>query len=236
MSAATDKDLAILFSSKTPTNASKSPGWIGLALAGVTGGAAVILSVVAAPFVAPALRKVCLPYVPASDAQVNNVLAALKTLRAKSLIDLGSGDGRIVIAAVQQQLQYHRDQTSHDTLVPLHGTGAELNPWLVLWSRFSAWRSGVSARTKFLTADLWTLDLKRYDGVVIFGVQEMMAPLEQKLKVELPAEGAVIACRFPLPNSRPTATLGSGIDTVWLYRRESLHSSREAGQGGAADS
>ena len=33
--------------------------WIGYALASVTGGAAVLLSVVAGPFVVPALRKVC---------------------------------------------------------------------------------------------------------------------------------------------------------------------------------
>ena len=56
---------------------------------------AIALSVICAPFVAPAFRKVCLPYVPATTNQVNNVLRALKG-RSGNIVDLGSGDGRIV--------------------------------------------------------------------------------------------------------------------------------------------
>ena len=71
---------------------------VGLVLAGLTGGAAIALSVVCFPFVAPALRRICLPYVPASSQQVENVVKGLsyKTNKGR-LIDLGSGDGRIVI-------------------------------------------------------------------------------------------------------------------------------------------
>ncbi|XP_069979332.1 ATP synthase subunit C lysine N-methyltransferase, partial [Penaeus vannamei] len=73
---------------------------VGLVLVGLTGGAAIGLSIIAAPFVAPALRKVCLPYVPATTQQVNNVLRALRG-RTGTLVDLGSGDGRIVVAAAK---------------------------------------------------------------------------------------------------------------------------------------
>lgn len=62
----------------------------------LAGGIAVGLTVVCAPFVSPALRKVCLPYVPATTQQIKNVFQAL-TNQKGSLIDLGSGDGRIVI-------------------------------------------------------------------------------------------------------------------------------------------
>lgn len=49
------------------------------------------------PFVAPALRKVCLPFVPATDIQVANVFRLLaQEGRSGTLVDLGSGDGRIV--------------------------------------------------------------------------------------------------------------------------------------------
>lgn len=52
------------------------------------------------PFVAPAFRKYCLPYVPATDTQIENIL---RLINGKSkngtnrLLDIGSGDGRIVI-------------------------------------------------------------------------------------------------------------------------------------------
>lgn len=46
-----------------------------------------------------------------------------------------------------------------------------------------------------------------------------MPQLESKLLQELEPSGHVIACRFPLPSWEPVATLGEGIDTVWLYRK-----------------
>lgn len=54
------------------------------------------LSILCAPFVSPALRKHCLPYIPATEEQVKNIFKALSN-RSGTLIDLGSGDGRIVI-------------------------------------------------------------------------------------------------------------------------------------------
>lgn len=62
------------------------------------GGAAIGLSLICAPFVAPAFRKYCLPYVPATNNQINNILTLLrKTKTSERLLDIGSGDGRIVI-------------------------------------------------------------------------------------------------------------------------------------------
>lgn len=60
------------------------------------GGIAVGLSIICVPFVSPALRKYCLPYIPATNSQIENVFKALNGRKGK-LVDLGSGDGRIVI-------------------------------------------------------------------------------------------------------------------------------------------
>jgi hypothetical protein len=57
---------------------------------------AIGMSVLAIPFVTPALRRVCLPYVPATVGQVNNVVEALRRCPSGPMIDLGSGDGRVV--------------------------------------------------------------------------------------------------------------------------------------------
>lgn len=77
--------------SKEPQSRSR----LGIIVTGVLGGSLVALYAVAAPFVTPALRKVCLPFVPATSAQVENVLRVLQA-RTGSLVDIGSGDGRIV--------------------------------------------------------------------------------------------------------------------------------------------
>lgn len=71
---------------------------IGGVIAGVVGGTALTISAMAVPFLIPAFRRVCIPYVPASPQQLANVkkLIALCPPPVAPIIDLGSGDGRIV--------------------------------------------------------------------------------------------------------------------------------------------
>ena len=80
---------------KKPRKSSKLAGKV---LLGVTGAAAVGLVLVTTPFVTPALRKICLPYVPATERQITNVLHMAQGVKGQGskLVDLGSGDGRVV--------------------------------------------------------------------------------------------------------------------------------------------
>lgn len=77
------------------TNRSRVKNRVGLVATCALGGSLVALYAVAGPFIAPALRKTCLPFVPATNTQVKNVLRALQS-RSGTLVDIGSGDGRIV--------------------------------------------------------------------------------------------------------------------------------------------
>ncbi|KAG5877950.1 hypothetical protein JTB14_001180 [Gonioctena quinquepunctata] len=174
---------------------------LGNILVAVTGGLALGVTVVSIPFVSPALRKFCLPYVPATNTQITNILAALKG-RSGTLLDLGSGDGRIVIEAAKCNFLSH---------------GVELNPWLVYYSKLWALRNGLHKSTRFFRRDLWRYNISKYDNIVIFGVEQMMDNLEKKFLSECKPECCIIACRFPLPNRTPIKTIGQGVDTVWVY-------------------
>ncbi|KHN83680.1 putative rotein [Toxocara canis] len=71
----------------------------GLILAGSIGAGAVAITLASVPFVAPGLRRVCLPYVPATGRQLRHVADALSKCdhsKMTPLVDLGSGDGRVV--------------------------------------------------------------------------------------------------------------------------------------------
>lgn len=118
------------------------------------------------------------------------------------LLDVGSGDGRIVFTAAK--LGFRAD-------------GVELNPWLVFYSRFAALFDPKIRNTNFYRQNLWTFDLKPYNNIVIFGVEQMMNEFEQKLIDESNNNTVVVACRFPLPNMVPVETIGHGVDTVWKY-------------------
>jgi hypothetical protein len=183
---------------------------IGHFLVGLTGGAAVAVSVACIPFVTPALRRVCLPYVPATPLQLSNVKEALtkpwpNLKRQRKLVDLGSGDGRVVELGSSMGIQ---------------SIGVELNPWLVAYSRVRALKM-TQPRPKYLRTDLFKYSLAPFTDVVIFGVEQMMEELEAKMQGELENGARVVACRFPLPNWKPVAVFGCGVDTVWLYEAKS---------------
>uniref|UniRef100_A0A2K6LP43 ATP synthase subunit C lysine N-methyltransferase n=1 Tax=Rhinopithecus bieti TaxID=61621 RepID=A0A2K6LP43_RHIBE len=164
-------------------NSLQKSNW-GFLLTGLVSGTLVAVYAVATPFITPALRKVCLPFVPATTKQIENVVKMLRCRRG-SLVDIGSGDGRIVIAAAKEGFT---------------AVGYELNPWLVWYSRYRAWREGVHGSAKFYISDLWK-----------------MLQLEKKLELELDDDARVIACRFPFPHWTPDHVTGEGIDTVWAY-------------------
>lgn len=88
----------------------KSRSRLGVMATAMLGGSLLALHAVAAPFVAPALRKVCLPFVPATAAQVDNVLRVLQS-RTGTLVDIGSGDGKIVSTCSWRDGQVRRPGT-----------------------------------------------------------------------------------------------------------------------------
>ncbi|XP_067136198.1 ATP synthase subunit C lysine N-methyltransferase [Centruroides vittatus] len=175
----------------------------GLIIVGLTGFVGFGITLVSLPFLFPAFRRVCLPFLPATKRQLDLVFTHLNGRKGK-LVDLGSGDGRIVIEAAKRGLL---------------AEGIELNPWLVLYSRAKALTNGVSGNTKFKCQDLWKVNLSPYNNIVIFGVDSMMAQLEEKLATELVDGSWVIACRFPLPSWKPVSITEAGVDSVWVYER-----------------
>ena len=80
--------------------------------------------------------------------------------------------------------------------------------------------AGVHRRTQFATRDLWRHQYGEYDDIIVFGVAEMMGELHAKLVSELKPDARLLVCRFPIPNHVPCHTVGSGIDSVWIYGRD----------------
>ncbi|VVC99757.1 unnamed protein product [Leptidea sinapis] len=192
-------DLKLLENSTSKSSTTLS--YVGKSLIYTTGGLALGVSVVCLPFISPAFRKICLPYVPATTEQLINVSKALKGHTGK-LIDIGSGDGRIVFSA--SRLGFKAD-------------GVELNRVLVYYSRIVALINNQYKNTRFYKCNLWSFDLKPYNNIVIFGVDQMMPDFEKKVIQEVDNGTVVVACRFPLPNMVPKEIIGQGVDTVWKY-------------------
>ncbi|XP_069005423.1 adenine nucleotide translocase lysine N-methyltransferase [Embiotoca jacksoni] len=154
----------------------------------------------------PGFRKVPLrlqvPYIPASKAQVNNVMTLLRG-RKGGLVDLGSGDGRIVLEAHQQGF--------------IPAVGYELNPWLVRVAHFHAWRAGHNGKVSYRREDLWKVDLTKCKNVTVFLAPSVLSLLQEKLQAELPDDALVVAGRFPFTDWKPCRIEGHGVDRAWAY-------------------
>ncbi|CAJ0582635.1 unnamed protein product, partial [Mesorhabditis spiculigera] len=177
----------------------------GLVVAGLAGAVGLGISLAAIPFVTPALRRVCIPYVPATPQQLSNLDVALSAVPNKApLIDLGSGDGRVVLQCAERGIP---------------SAGVELNAVLVAYSKWRALRTGMRSKASFYRMDLFKTDLTKYNTAVIFGAESLMDSLVPKLD-EMRDGSRVLACRFPLPDHprwQLTSQVGEGIDAVWVY-------------------
>ena len=93
------------------------------------------------------------PWVPTPDVLVDKMLEMAAVTADDLVIDLGSGDGRLVIAAAR---------------LGARAVGVELAPNLVALSERRAAEAGVADRTEFVAADLFEFDLSPATVVTMF--------------------------------------------------------------------
>jgi len=92
-------------------------------------------------------------WVPTSDVLVNKMLDMAKVTPADYVIDLGSGDGRTVIAAAKRGVKAH---------------GIEYNPDMVKLSQENAAKAGVSDKATFARADIFQSDFSQATVITMF--------------------------------------------------------------------
>ncbi len=105
------------------------------------------------------------PYVTTPPHIIPEMLKLANVTPEDVVYDLGSGDGRIVIAAAGQ--------------FGARGVGVEVDPNLISESRRNAEAAGVASRVRFVQADLFRADIGEATVVTVFllpGVNVMLAP------------------------------------------------------------
>ncbi len=115
------------------------------------------------------------PTMPTSVAVIRRFAAAEP---GKKIADLGSGDGRILIALAADGAEAH---------------GYEINPLLVAASRRRIRNAGLAGRAIVHWQSFWKADLSHYDAVVVYGFPPIMKRLGRKLMRELRPGSTVIS-------------------------------------------
>ena len=128
--------------------------------------AALLVGIAAAlPAASQALEEV--PFITSPDNVTREMLRLAGVKAGDFVIDLGSGDGRIVIVAAKQ--------------FGARGLGVEIVPELVEKSRDNARRAGVADRVEFRVQDLFATDLSRATVITMYLLPEVNLQLRPKL-------------------------------------------------------
>jgi precorrin-6B methylase 2 len=145
-------------------------------------------------------------YFPTSPRGVERMVALAGIKVGQRIVDLGSGDGRILIACAQQGAE---------------AIGYEINPMLVWRSRRAIKRAGVGSgdpvgarsqgRATVYWESFWRIDLSQFDVVFVYGIPYIMRDLQRKLERELRPGTRVVSNAFRFPGWKPVAEEGKTL-------------------------
>lgn len=151
-----------------------------------------ILCVLFAAFAGVLLRGA--PYLPTLDKQGRAALELLNLQPGQTLLELGSGDGKVLVLAARAGLNV---------------VGIELNPILVVISWLRTWR--YRKQVRIIWGDFWRVSWPECDGVFTFLLDRFMVRLDARMQT---AKKPLVSFAFKIPDRKPDAEkLG-----VYLYR------------------
>lgn len=134
------------------------------------------------------------PYVPTLEKQGRAALELLNLQPGQTLLELGSGDGKILVLAARSGLNV---------------VGIELNPFLVVvsWLRTRRYRKQV----RIIWGDFWRVEWPECDGVFTFLLDRFMPRLDERMRqVRKP----LVSFAFKVPGRKIDAEKSG----VYLYR------------------
>jgi SAM-dependent methyltransferase len=138
---------------------------------------------------------------------VNEMLRLARVTAYDTVYDLGSGDGRIVIAA------------AHDR--GARGVGYEIDPALVAQATDRARKLGLADRVTFTQADLFQADLHPATVVTLYLSPDLNRRLRPKLLSELRPGARIVSHAFDMGDWAPSRTLqvtsNQGTHTLYLW-------------------
>src|SRR3954463_14858581 len=129
------------------------------------------------------------PFIATPDEVVVRMLELAGTGPEDLVADLGSGDGRIVIAAARR--------------FGARGLGIELDRALVESSRESARRAGVGERVKFVQGDVLTADFSKASVVTLYLLPQLIGDLQPRFIATLKPGTRIVSHAFRMAGWRP---------------------------------
>lgn len=136
------------------------------------------------------------PYLPSFHNQIEKAFDLLELKPGQVLIDLGAGDGKVLLAAAKRGIK---------------SVGYEVNPLLFVVAYLRTYKYRHLVRLKL--ANYMQQQLPACDGIFIFGHSNFMSQVGAKLNQEVKGT-KLVSSIFPLPNNKAI----SQINGLYLYQ------------------
>ncbi len=140
------------------------------------------------------LRSPDVIFVPTPPEVVAAMLKVAKVGKGDIVYDLGSGDGRIPIAAVKD-------------FGAARATGIDIDPQRIKEATANLEKSGLGDRVRFLNQDLFTTNLSEATVVTLYLLPSLNLKLLPKLKAELKPGTRIVSHAFDMGDWVPEQTL-----------------------------
>jgi len=141
------------------------------------------------------------PFEATSKEKIKKILKLARIKKTDKAVDLGSGDGRIVIAMAKRGAEAH---------------GYEINPVLVYLSRRKIKQAGLSRKAFIHWKSFWNVNLKRYNVIVMFQFYTVMKRLQEKLKKEAKKSARIVSYYWKFPDWK----IIKKIENIYLYKKK----------------
>lgn len=136
------------------------------------------------------------PFLPTLKVRTPDIFELLALKPDQTILELGSGDGRILRAAAERGI---------------YSIGYELNPVLVVWSWLRNWEYRKYIRVHW--GNFWRKKLPVTDAIYVFLLNPYMSKLHNKLVQEMVGKVRVVSFAFEIPDKKPVKKLNG----LFLY-------------------
>jgi precorrin-6B methylase 2 len=153
---------------------------------------------------APALRSPDVIYVPTPQNVVEAMLKMAGVKAGDVVYDLGSGDGRIPITAVQK-------------FGAARAIGIDIDPQRIKEANENAQKAGVTAKVQFLNQDLFTTELKDASVITLYLLPSLNEKLRPKLLSELKPGTRIVSHAFDMGDWKPEKTETIEGRTIYFW-------------------
>jgi len=142
------------------------------------------------------------PYVPTPVPVVERMLEMAEVGPSDYLIDLGSGDGRIAVAAARRGAR---------------ALGVDIDPARISEAHVAARLAGVETRARFRRQDLFETPLRAASVVTMYLLPDINLRLRPRLLTELRPGTRVLSHNFTLGDWRPDAEEEVDASRIYLW-------------------